>query len=424
MQLASKFFADIAKSVGSSGVQLVIMMVTTPLMTRLYEPADYTSFGIINLMATVIIGIGMMSMANVYPLEKNPQYRTELLQTMFLVVTLLGILSAIGAFVMAITGALELQPLTLALLPVLVFCFGIRQTLVSIATQHAHFSSLAVGQIAEPITARSGSIALGALFGSNPVFILASVAAGHLATAATVIRMAVDRSWRDWRNLLNNRPHPLTVIKRYRDFALYNTPSHQALPLVMLAIQIFIASFFAHDMAGHYILAVSILTLPASVIGLASAPVVYRKFIEIEHTNPAGLARYLWRAMGLYLLAGSLVLSPIFFFGEPIFRFVFGNIWGHAGEIASILSVPFVGSFTLMGLLSIFSVTRRVKTHFTLEVCTCAFMLIVIYLNFKGMDFDTAIFYLAIIWTIRNIVLLCGCAWAANAHANLSLRAS
>ncbi|MFZ4125634.1 MAG: lipopolysaccharide biosynthesis protein [Rickettsiales bacterium] len=424
MQLASKFFADIVKSVGSSGVQLVIMMVTTPLMTRLYDPADYTSFGIINLMATVIIGIGMMSMANVYPMEKDPERRTELLQTMSLVVTILALLSALAAFIMAIVGTLDLDPLTLALLPILVFSFGTRQTMVSVATQHANFTSLAVGQIAEPITARSGSIALGALFSSNPVFILASVAAGHLVTALTVIKMAVNQSWRDWRTLLTNRPHPLTVIKRYSDFAIFNTPSHQALPLVMLAIQILIASFFTHDMAGHYILAVSILTLPASVIGLASAPVIYRKFIDIEHTNPDGLARYLWRAIVFYLVSGTLILSPIFFFGEEIFGFVFGKVWVHAGEIASILSIPFVGGFTLMGVVSIFSVTRRMKMHFFLEVITCAFMLIVIMLSFRKIDFDTAMFYLAIIWSIRNIMLLSGCMMAANRHAHPTVQVS
>lgn len=424
MQLASKFFADMAKSVSSSGVQFVIMVITTPLMTRLYDPADYTAFGIINLMATVIIGIGMMSMANVYPMEKDPQQRTELLQTMVVIVMVLAIISAVAACIMAMTKTLDLHPFTLALLPILVLSFGIRQTMVSFATQRANFSSLAIGQIAEPVTARSGSIILGALFGSNPVFILACVAAGHLATAATITKRVVRRSWRDWHTLLINHPHPLTVIRRYRDFAIYNTPSHQALPLVMLAIQILIASFFAHDMAGHYILAISILTLPASVIGLASAPVVYRRFIEIEHTNPERLARYLWHAMLCYLLAGAVVLSPIFFFGEVIFHFVFGSVWGHAGEIAAILSIPFIGGFALMGVLSIFSVTRRMKTHFYLEVSTCVLMLIIIVLSFGTVDFDSAMLYLAIIWTIRNMILLYGCIWAANTHHYSILRAS
>ena len=77
MQPVSKFFSDIVKSVSSSGVQLIITMVSTPLMTRLYEPAAYTSFGVINMLATTIVGVGLLSLPNVYPIEKDPQRRIE-----------------------------------------------------------------------------------------------------------------------------------------------------------------------------------------------------------------------------------------------------------------------------------------------------------------------------------------------------------
>jgi O-antigen/teichoic acid export membrane protein len=422
MQPVSKFFSDIVKSVSSSGVQLIITMVSTPLMTRLYDPAAYTSFGVINMIATVAVGVGLLSLPNAYPIEKDPQRRIELVQTMTLMLVALVLFSVGSAIVMAALGTLELEAATLALLPVLILTFGIRQIMVSVATECAHFSSLSVGQIIEPATSRTGSIGLAILGGGNPVYILISVAAGHMATAITVAKMVVGRSISEWGILFKNRPHPITVIKRYSDFAIYNTPSQQAQPLAMLGIQLIIVAIFAHDMAGQYLLAISILTLPASVVALASAPVVYRDFIETDRTDPTQLAPYLKRAMVLYLAAGTLILSPIALFGEEIFKFIFSDVWGHAGEIASTLTIAYIGAFALTGVQSIFRVTRRLKTQFFLEVLTCSLALIAVAFSFKSMSFDNAIYYLAVIWTIRNIILLFACIIVTNEHADPTLR--
>ena len=82
MQTLPKFFSDIVKSVSSSGVQFLIMMVTTPLMTRLYDPAAYSAFGVVHSIAVAVIGVGMLSLPNVYPQERDQAKRAELVQAM------------------------------------------------------------------------------------------------------------------------------------------------------------------------------------------------------------------------------------------------------------------------------------------------------------------------------------------------------
>jgi|GEM_PF-4187784 len=424
MKPVSKFFSDILKSVSSSGVQLLITIVTTPLMTRLYDPAAYSAFGVINALATTVVGVGLLSLPNAYPVEKESAHRTQMIQVMLLLLGVLVIASGIGAAIMVITGALEFSAVIWGLFPVLVLSFGVRQILVSIGIEKADFSSLSVGQLIEPAVSRGGSIGLGALFGGHPAFILASVAIGHLATSITVAKMVVKRNVREVRSLFSLGLRPWRVMKRYGDFIVYNTPSQQAQPLAMVGTQMLIIAFFSHDIAGQYILATSILILPSSVVALASAPVIYRDFIERERTAPMQLARYLHRATALYLLAGALILSPVFFFGEALFGFIFGDIWAPAGRAASILSIAYVGSFALMGVQSIFRVIKRMKTQFYLEVFTCLAAFIATAVALEQTDFDTAILYLAIIWGIRNVMLLCAGIIVTNAYANLTPKAS
>ena len=160
----------------------------------------------------------------------------------------------------------------------------------------------------------------------------------------------------------------LVTRQSYTDFVIYNTCSQQAFPLVMLAVQMAIAVCFSSHVAGQYILATSMLTLPATLVALTTAPVVYRHFIDIEHTAPILLVRYIVQSIALYLLAGVLILSPILFFGKVLFTIVFGAVWAESGVIAQGLSVAYIGSFAVVGVQSIFSVTRRLKTQFKIVV--------------------------------------------------------
>ena len=405
MRPVSKIMIDLIQSVGASGVQLCITLIATPIMTRLYDPTAYAAFGIINNLATTMVGIGLLSLPNAYPLEKDASQRDALLQTMQRILMGLVGLAVIGALGMGIMHRSDYTIAALTFFPVLVLTFGIRQITMSIATLHANFKRISLGQVIEPACSRIGSIGLGALFGSHPAFILGAVAAGNIA-AAKIIGKTL---WHRDVHPAQPRTSLLATLRRYSDFVIFNTASSQVQPLVMLAVQVtIVAAFSAHD-AGQYILAVSILTLPASMIGFATARVVYRHFIEIEQTDPQQLTRHLLRAVFLYLMIGMLILSPIYFFGETIFTIAFSKVWTQAGAIASSLSIAYVGTFALNGVQSIFRVTRRLRLQCMLEVISGAIMLATVALSFHSLTFATAMHVLAVLWLLRNGLMLAAC---------------
>jgi O-antigen/teichoic acid export membrane protein len=280
---------------------------------------------------------------------------------------------------------------------------------VNIAISKAHFNSTALGQIIEPICARGTGIVLGGILGGNSVFMLLSVTLGQIATIITICRLVLKDVFWKWRSYFVATLHPMTTLRRYTDFIWFNTASQQINPVLLLGIQISITSVFSAEFAGHYILAVSILSLPATMIALATAPVVYRHLIEMERTAPLKLLPHLLIAISCYLVIGFMILLPIFLFGEEIFRFAFGKAWGHAGTLAEIMSIAYVGAFAAIGVQSIFGITRRLKMHFILEVFSSLVVLCVIIFCFKTLDFDGAIRYLAIALFLRNMVLISGC---------------
>ena len=386
-------------------------------MTRFYDPSSYATFGIIHTTATLFIGIGFLSLQSVYPQEKNASGRAEVMQTMIWLLIGLVSLSAFSAAGMAVASHLDISApistLCLIMLPVLVLTYGIRQMATAVAIERANFGALSLGQIVEPVCSRGGSIALGATLGSHSIFMLGSAAAGHIINSLLLFRKVLNGKLGKWRAHVN----PFAVLKHHSHFVFFNTLSQQAQPMMMLGIQMAIAAFFSGEAAGHYILAVSILTLPTTMILLATTPALYRHFIEIERTRAAHLPQHLLKALSLYLLAGFCLFTPIFFFGEEIFAFAFGEKWTDSGSIASVLSIAYVLSFTLMGVQTCFMVVHRLKLQFILEMCACSFILVAAILCFKFMEFHAALHCLAALWLMRSLLLLLTCIIVTFKHA-------
>lgn len=411
---------NIIKTVGASGLQLLITLVATPIMTRLYMPEAYATFGIVNTAATVMVGIGLLTLPNAYTAEKDSPARDEMLHAMLLLLLgTVGCAALVGCAVALVdqySSGVEVPLIALLCLPMLVMTYGARQIITNIGIQQGIFGRLSLGQVAEPLCSRGGSIVLGAACGGNPLFILLAVMVGHVLAAALVIRRIPRATYAHWKSFMSYRSELRSALRRVGDFVIYGTAAQQTQQLVMLGLQVGIAGFFSGHLAGQYILAISILTMPISMVALATAPVVYHHFIETEYRQPQHLLRDVVSASALYLGAGLILLLPITFYGGPIFRFVFGEVWGHAGVIAEILSVAYIGSFVLTGVQSVFMVTRRLRLQFYAEILTALPALAAAVICFKMMDFDTAVFYLSAIWLVRALVLFAACLVAASHH--------
>lgn len=420
MKLTSPLFGNLLKSVGASGFQFLITLFSTPIMTRIYAPEAYATFGILNGAAVLIVGIGMLSLPTAYTMEKQSSARIALVRMMLLLLCGLVLFSTLISVGVAVSEKVDfgipISTFALVLFPLLVLSTGMRQIVLNIAVDKAHFNSTALVHIIEPICARGGGIGLGALWGGNPVYILLSVIIGQIAAIFTICRLVLKDILQKWRSYFVADLKPLATLRRHSDFIWFNTASMQIHAGVMLVIQVGIASFFSAEFSGHYILAISILSLPATLIAFATSSIVYKHFINIEAHTPEQLPRHFIIAMVCYLLIGLGVLAPIFVFGKEIFHFVFGAAWEHSGFIASMMSISYVAMFGVVGVQSIFRVTRRLKLQFILEVSTCILMVIAIIFCFKTMEFDRAIYYMSLIWLLKNTTFLIGCIIVVRQH--------
>lgn len=389
-------------------MQLLITLIATPIMTRIYAPEAYAVFGILYGIATVAVGIGLLSLPNAMAQETNIAIRRKLLRMSYGLLLLVFVIVACAAITKVTFKAslpfANFSDSSLLLLPVLVVVLGLQRIAINTAIISRAFDALAVGRVVEPLVARGGAIGLAMAFGGQPILILLSIIAGHALTFAAMLRLFPRRAARWLIANLRVRAAPWSIVRDYHDFALYCTLSSQIQPLVILGLQLTILTFYDQQAAGQFVLAMSVINMPVMLIAMTTASITMRHFIDVRTHHPGAMLRDLVIANGLYLVVGSLVLVPLSFFGAAIFAFIFSAPWTQAGEMAAMLSLPFMVAFANVGVQGIFRVLRQLRLQFYFEAVTGIALVGGAVYCFATMAIEQAVITLAMLWLIRNLI--------------------
>lgn len=402
---------------GSGGIGVLLTLVTTPIMTRLFPPEAYGVNAFFLAITTIIASLGLLGLPVALAREKDREQQRNLIDAssqIMLIVILCCIVAA--AVVISIDAAIVDFSLKIVLFifPFLLFFNAIQRISDSLVNARGQFRAQAISRVGGAVVARGLTLALGWL--GYPV--AASMLAGDGAGKASHVALTVNFAsfWADARQIrwLPDFRFLLRIIRQHREF-VFKVNLAAILPtFVVLGIQTMLGVRLGVDAMGYFALAQSILTLPVTVISLASAPVVFHKLVHTADSTPERLLPLTVKALLAYLAIGAALMVPLILFGAGIFSFVFGGNWKVAGVTASILAIPQILSFGLIGVLSVFRVVRKTDAWFRLEVFGTVLILCGVFLIPQQADLVTAMIILAVLKFCYNIVMLSGCIWAAR----------
>jgi O-antigen/teichoic acid export membrane protein len=152
------------------------------------------------------------------------------------------------------------------------------------------------------------------------------------------------------------RKHGLSVRDAARalesnwQFPLYSTPSSllnelgTSLPLPLLV------TLYGAGVGGYYSLVWRVLAVPVALVGSSVADAFHSRAAVYAREDPKRVLRFFHSTSVGLLALGIVPALMIFFFGEPVFLFVFGVRWRLSGIIASIVAPWFLASFIVSPL--------------------------------------------------------------------------
>lgn len=409
-----QFKRNLVQGVGSSGASLALTLITTPLMTRLYDSDAYGINGGMLTAATLISALGLLGLPVALAREHETSKQQELLDSsaQLSVVLLIATTLAVVAAALFYPGLDEKLVYPLLFLPVLVSAHCAQRIVDSLVTARGAFPALAKASIANAAVARVFTLGVGWLTVPAALVMLVGDSFGKLAHLFTSTRhrtAKIDLRIIDW---LPRWGFLRRVIRDHREFATFSNIA-TVLPLAAaLGIQVLIGSRLGIPATGQWVLAQSIATLPVSLVAMATAPIVFHRLVQVADATPAQLPHVAIKALGIYLLIGALCMAPLILAGPTLFSFVFGSPWRPAGQVAALIAVPQILAFGLTGLLSLFRVARKIQAWFWFELGGSVLLLAGVHLS-NAQSLQDLAFWLAVLLTMYQVLMLSGCFYAA-----------
>jgi O-antigen/teichoic acid export membrane protein len=194
----------------------------------------------------------------------------------------------------------------------------------------------------------------------------------------------------------------------YKQFPLVNLP-HVLVDLGRdLLIAALIVLFFGKDLFGLYNHSYMILRLPMIIVGASIGQVFFNKCSELVQN---GNSTYNLMKRTLLILFGLSIVpfSIIFFFGEPLFSFVFSEAWAKSGYYSEIMTIWLMMNFMISPLSSLPLVLKRQKEFFFIGTFASITQVFCFFI-FPFLWGDSEAVFESMLWTLsisQAVILFC-----------------
>jgi lipopolysaccharide exporter len=342
----SDFIQNSAKLITGTTISQVILFLISPILTRIYSAQDFGDLAIINSSIGVLVIIGTLRYEMGIVIADDDSEAIGLAKQINKTLVAWTILLALGFTGLKLTETIS-SPWWYLLIPVGIYFQGIQYGYNYLFNRRKLYSELSFSKIFQ--VASNGLWALSLGFLTNlKVGLLAAPIIGFFTSCLYLFSKNKGHQ-QDY----EKRP----VFKKYIEFPKYNMPS-ALIGTLSQHVPVYALSYlYSSELTGHYSLAMKVLLLPMTLISTAVSQVFFQKFSELFKSRSPDTLKFLFKVWKSLFLIGLIPITILFFFGEPLFEFVFGKEWIYAGEIVSTLSpmllFMFVSSPTSTGYITI-----------------------------------------------------------------------
>ncbi len=371
---------SVALLVGGTATAQAIYALTSPLLTRLYGPAD---FGVLSVYqaALGILGVvvGLRYMLAI-PLQKDgPDVANVATLTLALGTVMSAAFGAIGiAFAEPITEALHVPQLApyMWVLPLSLAGGVLYQVMYFWAIREQGFSVIARTRVAQSgsragvqlLLGVAGVAPLGLLLGDLAEDVAGCASFGRLLRAQLPPAMRAVR-WREMRRLAG----------RYARFAWFSTPADLLGIASVQLIPLLVAYVFGATVAGWYALTYRIVALPMTVIGVAVSETYFGIAPKLAREDPQALVAFFGKTAKRLLLVGLVPTLVLVVAGPALFAFVFGGDWYAAGVYARYMAPALLAQLVASPLAQTANILERQEVQLYLNglrtaLVVCAFV--------------------------------------------------
>lgn len=324
-----RFLLAVGILAGGTGLSQAILFLSTPVLTRLYSPADFAVMATYTAITNIIAVSACLRFDIAVPLPEDDDDAAHVLGLAllwsFLVSALvLAIILLMPETVTSLLGNEAIGPYLL-LIPAGVLAISWYNALLYWATRRKEFGRISRYKLLQAGGSAGGQITGGYLSGATAWLLLGPVLNYGLGALLLFCRsggkVLAGLSWSRLREM----------FRRYSDFPKFSTLESLANSCSILLPVLIISGMAEQVEAGFLLLAMQVMQAPLSLIG-TSISQVYLSTAAQEHKQGT-LGQATAHVLGSLMRFGLGPLLLICLLAPEIFGLVFGAEWRRAGEL-------------------------------------------------------------------------------------------
>lgn len=359
VQKKRSFLVDVMRLTGGTVSAVLVGLVVSPFLTRLFAPEVFGVVEVFTSVLTVLLVVVCLRYEFAIMLPEKDDDAAALLVGSLSFVFLFSALTALVVFSYgdAIAGLLKIKDLrfVLWLLPVSVLTGGAYQAIRFWNTRRQRYGWLSSARVALSVGHWGGKLLLGL---AGCVTARAMIGANIFGYSLAVLILAYISFRLDWGIFKQVKPARIIYkLKRHYKFPLVSTWSSLLNALTMQLPAILLVLYFSKTCVGYYSLCNQLVTLPMTLIGSSVAQVFLQRASEARnYGNLASIVEGVYRRLCKLVYFPFMVLAVI---APELFGVVFGAEWREAGVYVQIMSSWRFLVFLSAPLIMLFNVLER-----------------------------------------------------------------
>ena len=351
----SKFLANVIKLSSATMLGQIIGFIVTPVLSRLYSPADFGIYSLFISLVTLIAVNSCFSYHGAINLPKKHEDGASIVMLCLFLLTITSIVTTIiffgfSGFIGNILNSPGLSSY-LFLIPLAILCNGVAFILTGWLSRKEEFGTIATANFTSSISGKGVSVGSGMLSPSPLGLIF-----GTIINDATIVIIVVRRTIADFHFFQNvSLKRIKEVAYRYKNFPQYNAIASIASTVNLSITPFFLALFFSPTIVGFYAMAHLVINVPLRLISNSIGSVFFQK--ACVEKNLTGSVKNIVKTVHTRLISlGMFASLVIMVIGPELFTVFLGAKWSTAGVYAQIFIPWFFVVFISVPLFTIYSV--------------------------------------------------------------------
>lgn len=395
MKIKNHYLSNLLKLTSSSVMAQLILIVSSPILTRLYTPEDFGIF------ALFIALVGILSTITNFRYEQAiiiPKSDNDSNQLIYLSLGINFLFSTFILIILFVCGEnlfsiFNIQHLIKYywLLPISIFFIGCFQVFNYWLIRNKKINKIAQIKVQQSIL----------IVGIQFIFFKLGPIALILGHALGQLLGVLKNSLSFFSSTRINKNDMLKVAKEYKKFPLYSTWSALLNSTgAQLPVLIFTA-YYSPLIAGLYMLTQRVIKTPLSIVGQA----VTQLFISNIRNEEEKLKKNIININNFLTTLSLIPFAIIMVSGDKLFYLVFGSQWAEAGVVAAILSPWMFLVFICSPVSSLIEYKGKQKQFLIFQIILFISRIFSIFIGY--ILFENYIYMLILFSAVSTCIWLC-----------------